>query len=84
VTADPEICLVLSCLTLLFWTGQRIGDWNRDGGRHGILGITLADIDQGRRTITVLLKGARDAHRVPVNRRLLAVASSLFGADRNQ
>jgi integrase/recombinase XerD len=55
-----------SILTLLFRTGQRIGDWNDDAGRHGILGMTLADIDQSRRTITVRLKGARDEHRVPV------------------
>lgn len=53
-------------LTLLFRTGQRIGDWNVDAGCHGVLGMTLADVDQNRRTITVRLKGARDEHRVPV------------------
>jgi integrase/recombinase XerD len=46
--------------------GQRIGDWNPVAGRHGILGMTLEDIDRKRRFITVRLKGARDQHRVPV------------------
>ena len=53
-------------LTLLFRTGQRIGDWNDLAGRHGVLGMELSDIDEGRRTITVRLKGNRDQHRVPV------------------
>ena len=53
-------------LTLLIRTGQRIGDWDDVAGRHGILGMTLADVDDLRRTITVRLKGARDEHRVPV------------------
>src|SRR6266536_4088497 len=53
-------------LTLLYRTGQRIGDWSSFAGRHGILGMTLADIDEQAGTITVLLKGARDEHRVPV------------------
>ena len=55
-----------SILTLLFRTGQRIGDWNDLTGRHGVLGMELADIDERRRTITVRLKGDRDEHRVPV------------------
>ena len=55
-----------SILTLLFRTGQRIGDWKDGTGGHGILGMTLADIDQNRSMITVRLKGARDEHRVPV------------------
>jgi site-specific recombinase XerD len=55
-----------SILTLLFRTGQRIGDWNDDAGGHGILGMTLADLDRSRSMITVRLKGARDEHRVPV------------------
>ncbi|MDQ2834601.1 MAG: tyrosine-type recombinase/integrase [Acidobacteriota bacterium] len=55
-----------SILTLLFRTGQRIGDWKDGTGGHGILGMTLADIDQSRSMITVRLKGARDEHRVPV------------------
>ncbi len=53
-------------LTLLLRTGQRIGNWDDVVGRHGILGMTLADVDERRRTITVRLKGARDEHRVPV------------------
>jgi site-specific recombinase XerD len=53
-------------LTLLVRTGQRIGNWDEIAGRHGILGMELADVDERRRTITVRLKGARDEHRVPV------------------
>lgn len=53
-------------LTLLSRTGQRIGDWNESAGRHGILGMSLLDIDRKRRLIVVRLKGARDEHRVPV------------------
>lgn len=53
-------------LTLLARTGQRIGDWSAIAGRHGILGMTLADVDARTQTVTVRLKGARDAHRVPV------------------
>lgn len=53
-------------LTLLYRTGQRIGDWSPFAGRHGILGMTLTDVDERTRTVTVLLKGARDEHRVPV------------------
>lgn len=55
-----------SILTLLFRTGQRIGDWKNGTGGHGVLGMTLADIDQSRSMITVRLKGARDEHRVPI------------------
>jgi integrase/recombinase XerD len=53
-------------LTLLSRAGQRIGDWSALAGRHGVLGMTLDDINRRRRTITVRLKGARDEHRVPV------------------
>lgn len=53
-------------LTLLYRTGQRIGDWSTFAGRHGILGMTLADVDERAGTIVVFLKGARDEHRVPV------------------
>jgi integrase/recombinase XerD len=53
-------------LTLLCRTGQRIGDWNESAGRHGILGMSLPDIDRKRSLIVVRLKGARDEHRVPV------------------
>lgn len=53
-------------VTLLLRTGQRIGDWSGVHGRHGVLGMRLCDVDRRRRTVTVLLKGARDEHRVPV------------------
>jgi integrase/recombinase XerD len=53
-------------LLLLSRTGQRIGDWSEQHGRHGVLGMRLADVDRRSGTITVLLKGARDEHRVPV------------------
>jgi integrase/recombinase XerD len=53
-------------LTLLYRTGQRIGDWSSFAGRHGVLGMTLADVDERSQTVTVRLKGARDEHRVPV------------------
>jgi site-specific recombinase XerD len=53
-------------LTLLCRTGQRIGDWSTSAGRHGILGMSLSDVDHRRRLIVVRLKGARDEHRVPV------------------
>jgi site-specific recombinase XerD len=53
-------------LTLLSRTGQRIGDWSALAGCHGILGMTLEDVDHKRHSITVRLKGARDEHRVPV------------------
>ncbi|HYN73683.1 MAG TPA: tyrosine-type recombinase/integrase [Nakamurella sp.] len=53
-------------VTLLLRTGQRIGDWSGEHGRHGVLGMRLSDVDRRRRSVTVRLKGARDEHRVPV------------------
>ena len=53
-------------LTLLCRTGQRIGDWSNVNGRHGLLGMTLSDVDERHQTITVRLKGARQDHRIPV------------------
>ena len=54
-------------LVLTLWrTGQRIGDWSEVHGRHGVLGMSLADLDRRSGTITVRLKGARDEHRVPI------------------
>ncbi len=53
-------------LTLLYRTGQRIGDWSAFAGRHGVLGMTLADIDERARTVTVRLRGPRDEHVVPI------------------
>ncbi len=51
-------------LTLLWRTGQRIGDWNELHGCHGLLGLRLADVDERTATVLVRLKGARDEHRV--------------------
>jgi len=53
-------------LLLLVRTGQRIGDWSGEHGRHGVLGMRLADLDRRRSSIVVVLKGSRDEHRVPV------------------
>jgi integrase/recombinase XerD len=53
-------------VTLLWRSGQRIGDWSERHGRHGVLGMTLGDLDRRSGTIVVRLKGARDEHRVPV------------------
>jgi integrase/recombinase XerD len=53
-------------LTLLWRTGQRIGDWSDVHGRDGVLGMRLGDLDRASSTIVVCLKGARDEHRVPV------------------
>ena len=53
-------------LTLLWRTGQRIGDWGGPAGRHGVLGMSLHDLDEKSGFVVVRLKGARDEHRVPV------------------
>jgi len=53
-------------LIVLARTGQRIGDWSDEHGRHGVLGMRLADVDRRTSTVVVRLKGARDEHRVPV------------------
>ncbi|HSI93241.1 MAG TPA: site-specific integrase [Jiangellaceae bacterium] len=53
-------------LIVLARTGQRIGDWSDEHGRHGVLGMRLADLDTRTSTMVVRLKGARDEHRVPV------------------
>jgi len=53
-------------LTLLWRSGQRVGDWSERHGRHGVLGMALGDLDRAAGTVTVRLKGARDRHRVPV------------------
>lgn len=53
-------------LTLLWRSGQRIGDWSERHGRHGVLGMALGDLDRRSGTVMVRLKGARDEHRVPV------------------
>ncbi|MCA1700753.1 MAG: tyrosine-type recombinase/integrase [Actinobacteria bacterium] len=53
-------------LTLLWRTGQRIGDWSERDGRHGLLGLSLGELERGSGTVVVRLKGARDEHRLPV------------------
>ena len=53
-------------LTLLWRTGQRIGDWHELHGCHGLLGLRKADVDERAATVLVRLKGSRDEHRVPV------------------
>jgi integrase/recombinase XerD len=53
-------------LTLMWRTGQRIGDWHPTHGRHGPLGLSIGDIDPKAQTIKVVLKGARDQRIVPV------------------
>lgn len=53
-------------LVLLSRSGQRIGDWSPVHGRHGVLGMSMADLDRRGSTVVVRLKGARDEHRVPV------------------
>lgn len=69
-------------LTLLSRTGQRIGDWSTLAGRHGVLGMTLDDVDRKRCTITVRLKGARDEHRVPVTDDFWPLLDRYLGKER--
>jgi site-specific recombinase XerC len=69
-------------LTLLSRAGQRIGDWSALAGRHGVLGMTLGDVDRKRRTITVRLKGARDQHRVPVTDDFWPLLEKYLDAER--
>jgi site-specific recombinase XerC len=69
-------------LTLLSRTGQRIGDWNTLAGRHGVLGMTLDDIDSKRSTISVRLKGARDEHRVPITDDFWPLLDKYLDAER--
>ena len=69
-------------LMLLSRAGQRIGDWSTLAGRHGVLGMTLDDVDRKRRTITVRLKGARDDHRVPVTDDFWPLLDKYLDAER--
>jgi site-specific recombinase XerD len=69
-------------LMLLSRAGQRIGDWSTFAGRHGVLGMTLDDIDRKRRTITVRLKGARNEHRVPVTDDFWSLLDRYLGTER--
>ena len=60
-------------LTLLWRTGQRIGDWeDDDGAGHGVLGMRLGDLRRAEEMVVVRLKGARDEHQVPVTPDFLA------------
>jgi site-specific recombinase XerC len=68
-------------LTLLYRTGQRIGDWN-EGRGHGVLGMRLADLDARSATIVVRLKGARDEHRVPATEDFWALYHRYLDAER--
>jgi integrase/recombinase XerD len=73
---EPEVAVALiaaarswrdkALLTLLWRSGQRIGDWSEEHGRHGVLGLSLGDLDRRSGSVIVRLKGARDQHRVPV------------------
>ena len=71
-------------VTLLLRTGQRIGDWSDEHGRHGVLGMRLTDVDRRRRTITVRLKGARDEHRVPVTPDWWPLLDEYLNTERGQ
>ncbi len=72
----PEVAVALveaarswrdkALLTLLWRSGQRVGDWSERYGHHGVLGMALGDLDRVSGTVMVRLKGARDEHRVPV------------------
>jgi integrase/recombinase XerD len=64
--AEARSCRDKALLVLLWRSGQRIGDWHPIHGCHGLLGLRLADVDEGNGLILVRLKGARDEHRVPV------------------
>jgi len=73
---EPEVAVALiaaarswrdkALLTVLWRSGQRIGDWSEVHGRHGVLGLSLGDLDRRSGSMVVRLKGARDQHRVPV------------------
>jgi site-specific recombinase XerD len=69
-------------LTLLWRSGQRIGDWSEMHGEHGILGMRLGDLDRRSGTIVVRLKGARDEHRVPVSDDFWPVFARYLGQER--
>ncbi len=69
-------------LTLLWRSGQRIGDWSKVHGEHGVLGMRLGDLDRRSGTIVVRLKGARDEHRVPVSDDFWPVFARYLGQER--
>lgn len=69
-------------LTLLWRSGQRIGDWSEVHGRHGVLGLSLGDLDRRSGSVLVRLKGARDQHRVPVADDFLPLFASYVSEER--
>ena len=70
-------------LVMLLWrTGQRVGDWSQLQGRHGVLGMALADLDRRTGSVVVRLKGARDEHRVPVVEEFWPVFSRYLAEER--
>jgi integrase len=69
-------------LIVLARTGQRIGDWSDEHGRHGVLGMRLADVDRRTSTVVVRLKGARDEHRVPVTEEFWAAFDRYLARER--
>jgi integrase/recombinase XerD len=70
-------------LVMLLWrTGQRIGDWSPAHGRHGVLGMALADLDRRTCSVVVRLKGARDEHRVPVAEEFWPLFSRYLAEER--
>jgi integrase/recombinase XerD len=89
---EPEVAVRLiasagserdrALLTLLWRSGQRIGDWSEVHGQHGILGMRLSDLDRRSGTVMVRLKGARDEHRVPVSDDFWPVFARYLGDER--
>jgi integrase/recombinase XerD len=89
---EPEVAMRLiaaagserdrALLTLLWRSGQRIGDWSEVHGQHGVLGMRLGDLDRRSGTVVVRLKGARDEHRVPVSDDFWPVFARYLGQER--
>ena len=69
-------------LVLLSRTGQRIGDWSGEHGRHGVLGMGMSDLDHRSSCVIVRLKGARDEHRVPVPAQFWTLLDEYLQAER--
>lgn len=69
-------------LVVLSRSGQRIGDWSPVHGRHGVLGMSLADLERRTSSIVVRLKGARDQHRVPVTNEFWRLFDSYLEHER--
>lgn len=77
-------CLRDRCiLKLLEWSGQRIGDWSDVHGRHGILGLSISDIDLSQRLVSVILKGTRSFHTVPVAEDFWVIYRSYLNNERD-